>query len=131
VNLSWKTYRAFWGGIHEDLARRRKESVEILEFFTNAESILGPDHLTDLDDKSLDISLACALQITEGWSDRTTGPLGIVHDTSSAMAREKWMWDVIVSPKVPSTMVGFAHPMTGPLVRDFTAMDTGELVSVF
>ena len=31
------------------------------------------------------------------------------HDTSSAMAREKWMWDVIVRPKVPSTMVGFAH----------------------
>jgi hypothetical protein len=103
VNLSWK------GGIHEDLARCRKESVEILEFFTNAESILGPDHLTELDDKSIDISLACALQITEGWSDRTTGPLGIVHDTSSAMAREKWMWDAIVSPKVPSTMVGIAH----------------------
>jgi hypothetical protein len=57
VNLSWKRYRAFWGGIHEDLARCRKESVEILEFFTNAESILGPDHLTDLDDESLDITL--------------------------------------------------------------------------
>jgi len=106
---TWKRYVAFWRGIHDDLSRCRKQSLGIMDYFTTAESILGPGHLVELGDQNLDISLTCALHIAEEWTDRTTDPFEFVHDTSSAMAREKWMWDAIVSPLLPSTVVGFAH----------------------
>jgi len=106
---SLKRYRDFWGGLHGDLKVCREESADILEYFTSADFVLGPGHVLLLPDKSLDISVACALELVEQWSGRTSDPLDIVHDTSSAMAREKWIWDAVVSPFIPPTTVGFAH----------------------
>lgn len=104
-----RRYREFWGGIRSDLAGCRKESAEILKYFVAASFVLGPGYLPSIPEKSLDISLACALQLAEEWTDRTTDLVEIVHDASSAMAREKWIWDAVVSPSAPSATVGFAH----------------------
>lgn len=106
---TWKRYVSFWRGIHEDLSRCRKQSVEIMEHFLAAESILGPRQVVAIGDKPLDISLTCALQLAEEWTDRINKRFEFVHDTSSAMSREKWMWDAVVSPELPAAMVGFAH----------------------
>jgi len=104
-----KSYQTFWKGLHEDRARYTEQTASILGFFTSAEWVLGPSHLFELPEKSLDISLTCALQIAEEWTDRTTEDFQIVHDESSAKAREKWMWDAIVSPSAPAATVGFPH----------------------
>jgi hypothetical protein len=106
---TWKRYVAFWRGIYDDLPQCRKQTSEIMDHFLTAESILGPRQVIVVGDKSLDISLTCALELAETWTDRINQGFEVVHDTSSAMAREKWMWDAIVSPELPPAVVGFAH----------------------
>jgi len=52
----------------------------------------------------------------------------LVHDTSSALAREKWMWDAIVSPALPSVTVGFAHRKRKyPLLVSKTVFEDSQL----
>lgn len=104
-----KRYAEFWGGIYADRSKCRKQSAQILDYFLTAESILGPRQVITVGEKPLDVSLTCALELAEAWTDRINTKFEFVHDTSSAMAREKWMWDAIVSPELPDTTVGFAH----------------------
>lgn len=106
---TWKRYVGFWRGIYDDLPQCREQTSEIMDHFLTAESILGPRQVVAAEDKPLDISLTCALQLAEEWTDRIDRRFEFVHDKSSAMAREKWMWDAIVSPELPKALVGFAH----------------------
>lgn len=55
----------------------------------------------------MDIAFAVALGIVEHWRSLTVESLSVVHDASSNMAKEKWLWDAIVANDVPSQLVGF------------------------
>jgi len=40
------------------------------------------------------------------WRSNSEGPFDLIHDTSSKMAGEKWLWDQLVSPSLEAKVVG-------------------------
>jgi hypothetical protein len=47
------------------------------------------------------------------WRDRAAGDsLSLIHDQSSALAREQHIWEAILSPEVPETVVGQDRRLT-------------------
>jgi hypothetical protein len=95
------SYVRFWSKLGRDYNHCKKQSRDILDYFFSSERILGPKHLTDLPERSLDICLTSALQVTTHWSAKTIESIEVIHDSSSVMAKEKWMWDAITSPHLP------------------------------
>jgi hypothetical protein len=89
------------------MRRCRKETREILEYFDVSERILGPRHLLSLPDKTLDVSVTTAVETIVHWRNTTDEDLEVVHDNSSVMAREKWIWDAVVAKDVPQA--AFRH----------------------
>jgi hypothetical protein len=101
-----QSYQLFWQPIYQDSKRCRKETKQILDFFLAAEYRLGYEHLLALPERSLEISLTSAIQTVSHWRKGANEVITVVHDNSSTMAREKWIWDAITSPDVPAFRVG-------------------------
>jgi len=129
---SRKSYKRFWEALGSDARRARSETREIIEYFLYSAAHLGFDHLDSLPERSLDICLTSALQSVGHWRRRTSEDLLIVHDNSSNMAREKWMWDAVTSERMPSFRVGPADfPVEYPLrVSRTTFADSSEHVQL-
>jgi hypothetical protein len=102
-----EAYADFWSTIYMARKRSKKDIARVLDFFLVSEDQLGFPHLLHLPSKCLDICFAVALGIITHWRELTNEPLSVVHDGSSNMAKEKWLWDAIVSPDVPEQLVGF------------------------
>jgi hypothetical protein len=94
-------YVEFWSGLRRKMKRCRKETRQILEYFDLSERILGPRHFLGLPDKALDISVTTAVESIAHWRNTTDEDLEVIHDNSSVMAREKWIWDAVVAQNVP------------------------------
>lgn len=102
-----ENYVQFWGSLDSDRQSAKEETAKILDFFFLAEAKLGFTHLLELKIKSLDIAFPIALGIIQHWRDLKGEELSVVHDASSNMAKEKWLWDAVVSPEVPAQLVGY------------------------
>jgi hypothetical protein len=101
-----ESYDAFWGGLYKASRSCKKETKKILSYFLLSDYKLGYDRLKDLPERTLDICQTSALQTLGHWRGQTTEEIQVVHDNSSNMAREKWIWDVITSSHFPSFRVG-------------------------
>lgn len=67
----------------------------------------GYSHLVSLPDRLTDLGTYGLMESVAHWRDRAEGdPLSLIHDQSSALAREQHVWDLILSPEVPETVVG-------------------------
>jgi hypothetical protein len=106
------SYADFWSRIYAARKQSKKRIAKVIDFFIMSEVELGFPHLVHLPSKCLDICLAVALGIIEHWRELNNEPLSVVHDGSSNMAKEKWLWDAIVSPDVPEQLVGFDEKRT-------------------
>jgi hypothetical protein len=104
-----RSYKTFWQGMSSDARRSRSETKEILDYFLYSASQLGFDHLLELPDRTLEICLTSALQTVGHWRGQTVDDFEIVHDNSSNMAREKWIWDAMTSHEMPEFRVGPAE----------------------
>jgi len=78
---------------------------EILRYFSLSFMMLGYRHVVGVPERVLDIALPGLVELGHKWNERHDGPWEVVHDQSSNMAKQKWMWDVYSSP--------ILHP-TGP-----------------
>ena len=56
--------------------------------------------ITALPDVVLDLSFTLALQCICSWRSAGVGRMVVLHDRSSNMARQRWLWDAVVSPSV-------------------------------
>jgi hypothetical protein len=57
---------------------------------------------------ALDLSLSTAINLIGIWRDKLNGaPIELVHDRSSNMAKQKDIWDALVSPTAPAAVVGY------------------------
>jgi hypothetical protein len=102
-----RAYDEFWRGLQADLRRCKKQTAEILEHYLQARRVFGYNYLASLPKRTLDIAFAMAVALVGHWRTRTEESIEIIHDASSSMAKEKWLWDALVSPDVPSATVGF------------------------
>jgi hypothetical protein len=103
---SGANYYAFWRALEGDVLQCEPKASEILEYFLLAGRQLGPAHFDNLPERSLDICQTSALQVVGHWRGQTEEDLEVIHDESSAMAKEKWIWDALTKSDFPAVRVG-------------------------
>ena len=87
--------------------KANSSQVEILRYFWFSFPLLGYGHVADLPKRVLDLALPGLIFIGHTWRSRHSGPLEVVHDQSTNMAKQKWLWEAFSSPDLaPMT---FSH----------------------
>jgi len=66
----------------------------------------GHNILRKIPDHSLDIAFTDTFELVSLWSRLLQGDITLVHDMSTAMAKNKAIWDRVVHPDVPVAVVG-------------------------
>lgn len=74
------------------------ELDEVLGYMRKALWHLGPEVLDIAADRPLDLGVTGALRSMAIWRQRRPGPLILIHDASTAFAKERHIWDVVVDP---------------------------------
>jgi hypothetical protein len=85
-----------------ELARRKSspQQDEVLRYLWPSFDLLGMAHIQSLPPRVLDIALPGLIMIGHSWRARHAGPWELVHDNSTNMARQRWLWDAISSTEV-------------------------------
>jgi hypothetical protein len=65
-------------------------------------------HVVSLPERVLDIALTGLVQLGHNWIERHPGPWEVVHDQSSNMSKQKWIWDAYSSTTMPTAR--FEYP---------------------
>lgn len=102
---SKETYEQFFQLFLSD-----KLSPELDELFTSIKYSYfkkGFPLLNTIPLKSLDIAFSEALMLMSRWANDISGNIVLIHDESSAMAKERTLWDNLVSPDVPNITLGY------------------------
>jgi Protein of unknown function (DUF3800) len=72
--------------------------------------------ITSLPPAALDLSLTGAIQLMHEWRSSGFSEISIIHDRSSNMAKQKLLWDAVVSPEAPRAIVGYGDkPVEFPI----------------
>ena len=103
---SIQAYQAFGRSLRA--AQRHSEPVDdILDYIVLSDFRLGGyEHLRSLPDRLTDLGTYYLMEQVSHLSNRTYKAINIVHDESSALAREQQVWDVLLGPDVPHAVVG-------------------------
>lgn len=102
---SLPAYEAFFRPFFD---RQFPKSLEDLLIFFKASHIKhGPSILDRMPLNSLDIAFAETFTLVSIWSSSLEGDIVLVHDKSSPMAKNKAIWERVVSPEVPEKVVGY------------------------
>ena len=106
TNQTFEAYEAFGRSLRA--ARRAgPELREILDWFLWADAQLGGyEHLCRLPPRSTDLGTYHLIEQVCHWRAQSNEPLKIVHDTSSALARDRTMWEAILATDAPPATVG-------------------------
>ena len=109
------TFDAFFRPLYERYGqgeRLDQVTTYLLGFCNHPQLGFSPDfgfrELKTLPEKPFMVGLTCALALMERWKPCHSEPVSVVHDNSSAMVKERDIWDALVSPDVPPTLVGYA-----------------------
>lgn len=79
----------------QDEVRNDESRSEILRYFWPSFALLGLDHVANLPPHVLDLALPGLVRLGFKWREKHEGPWEVVHDRSSNMARQKWLWDTL------------------------------------
>jgi hypothetical protein len=126
-NRTHKNYERFWSPLYEIYHSRPIDSNDPLSFVMSlllgAEMKLGFPHLLSLPPHPLDIAVSSALLTISHWREKTDEPFTVIHDKSATMSKNKWLWEIIVNPKIPPREVGHdRRKMIFPLKVDKTIL---------
>lgn len=77
----------------ESFLDQRKSSV--LHYLAEPFDGLGFAHVEDLPPRVFDLALPGLARLGHCWRSRHEGPWEVVHDRSSNMAKQKWLWDAL------------------------------------
>jgi Protein of unknown function (DUF3800) len=78
--------------------RANESQADVLRYFSASFPLLGHPHVVGLPPRVLDTALPGLIYIGHVWNDRHPGPWETVHDQSSNMAKQRWLWDAYSSP---------------------------------
>jgi hypothetical protein len=92
----------------KDQALLDERRSDILGYFLPSFSFLGLKHVAGLPAHVLDLALPGLVNLGHTWRARHEGPWEVVHDRSSNMAKQRWLWHALSSTDLPSAM--FDHP---------------------
>jgi hypothetical protein len=77
---------------------------EVIRYLWVSFALLGFDHITRLPPRVMDLALPGLVRLGHHWRAKHEGPWEVVHDRSSNMAKQKWLWDAL-----SATDLGEAH----------------------
>jgi hypothetical protein len=101
-----QNYRTFFAMLHRDYLHTDKMTQDILIFYLGAGMELGFDLLRRTPARALDPALTTTVSTCEHWRKRTDAPLRLIHDRSSNLSKDKWLWDRIASPEIEKVVLG-------------------------
>jgi hypothetical protein len=101
-----QNYSNFFAMLHRDYLRVDKQTQDILVFYIGAGMDLCYDRLRAIPDRALDPALTTAVSTCMHWRKQTGDPLCLIHDKSSSLAKDKWLWDLITSPEIEKMTLG-------------------------
>jgi hypothetical protein len=87
--------------VEKEKSRVDGDRDEILRYFSLSFMLLGRDHVLGVPERVLDIALPGLVQLGHGWNQRLPGPWELVHDQSSNMVKQKWIWDAYSAATMP------------------------------
>jgi hypothetical protein len=90
--------RAF---VEKEKQRVDADREEVLRYFWPSFILLGYDHVVGVPERVLDIALTGLVQLGHAWNGRHAGPWAVVHDQSSNMSKQKWIWDAYSAASMP------------------------------
>lgn len=108
IQRSAATYAAFWRELHKDYERVDQLIKDILVFFLGAQLKFGPSRLNSIPKRALDPALATVVQTCTHWRERNVQSIKLVHDKSSNLSKDKWLWDLLSSSEIEPK--GFSIP---------------------
>ncbi len=94
--------------IEKENKRADESRTEILRYFWLSFFGLGYRHVVELPERVLDIALTGLVQLGHTWNERHEGPWEVIHDESSNMTKQKWIWDAYSSPDMAAAR--FEYP---------------------
>jgi hypothetical protein len=98
-----EAYNAFFGLIFVEKYSGTLD--QLLNFFRRSHIEFGYELLKTKD--HLDIAVSLTLVLMSLWRQDVDDNLILIHDRSSAMAKERKIWDAIVDPNLPPIEVGY------------------------
>lgn len=101
-----ESYRGFWGPMYTDLDRLDKNTRDVLVFFVGSEAKLGYTHLLGLPKRTIDPAMPGAVFTCGHWRKTTRAPLRLVHDQSSSLTKDKYLWELVTSPDIDEMTLG-------------------------
>lgn len=106
IRRTLRSYREFWEELYRDYQRTDKRTKDILGFFLGGEMKLGYEVLREIPKRALDPAFTTMVQTCGHWRKHTDAPLSLIHDRSSSLAKDKWLWDWIASPDIEQRTIG-------------------------
>jgi hypothetical protein len=94
---------------------------EILRYLWPSFELLGLEHVQELPDRVLDLALPGLIRLMHSWRGRHEGPWEVVHDRSSNMAKQKWLWDKLSAPDLGQAVFEGPH---GPGIFPMNVVST-------
>jgi hypothetical protein len=98
-----ESYHAFFEPIFQQ--EYSQDLDELLDFFKMSYIKFGYELLETKD--HLDIAVSLTLVLMSSWRQTLDDDIVLIHDNSSAMSKERKIWDVIVDPNLPAIEVGY------------------------
>lgn len=93
--------------VHRAYGKSDGSRAEVMRYLWTSFPLLGHRHVLGLPKRVLDLALPGLVFIGHTWRSRHSDPLEVVHDQSTNMAKQKWLWEALSSPTLaPAT---FAH----------------------
>lgn len=83
---------------------------EVLDMIRVSFALLREEDIKGLPPRALDLSLTVGLSVIYVWRQAGFADFEVVHDESTNMARQKALWDAILSPTAPSALIGYGSP---------------------
>ena len=108
IKRTKQNFQEFFGSLDRDMARVDERTRSILIMFLGAGMRLGFGHLPQLPKRALDPAFTTTVNTCGFWQKLSGGPITLVHDRSSSLAKDQWLWDLITSPEIQKTTVGVA-----------------------
>jgi len=107
--------------------KANERQADTLRYLWPSFELLGLDHVTHCPDKVLDLALPGLVFLGHKWRERHEGPWEVVHDQSSNMAKQKWLWDALSSPDIAQAQFpGPDGPSTFPMNISTTRFGNSE-----
>ena len=94
--------------VRKEMDKVESDRAEVLRYFWPSFALLGLHHVRGLPKQVLDIAFPGLVFIGNIWRGRHEGPWEIVHDQSSNLAKQKWMWDALSSPDLTAARFDYA-----------------------